>query len=216
VLFPRAAGVLSALGGQHCDIVREVSAPHATSSRDFDFAGVASTLALLRERLAAFAADLPRALAGEVSTRYFVEARYAHQVWDLAIPVEEEGVPDDAALARLVERFGEAHERIFAVREPGQRIELSQWRGRVAVVTDKPRVDAARRPAPGAAAHARRAFFPELGEIEVPVHLGGDLAPGAIVDGPALLVEPETTIVIYPGWQAAVTAHGNYMLAATT
>ncbi|MGD0452079.1 MAG: hydantoinase/oxoprolinase family protein [Solirubrobacteraceae bacterium] len=227
VLVPRAAGVLSAFGGQHSDIVREVTAPHVTSSEDFDFAGVSATLQRLRERMLAFEAELPAGLAGEVRRRYFVEARYAYQVWDLSIPLEGEQIADEQQLARLIESFHDAHERIFAVREPGQRIELSQWKGRVVVGTAKPPL-AARRAHGSAAAHAndgaanggpggrasssRVAFFPELGEVEIPVHLGAQLAPEATVAGPALVIEPETTIVVYPGWTAHVSALGNYRL----
>jgi N-methylhydantoinase A len=212
VLIPRAAGVLSAFGGQHSDIVRELTAPHVASSQAFDFAGVRATLARLRERMAAFESKLPAGVAGTVRRRYFVEARYAHQVWDLSIPLEGDGIEDEHALARLLERFHDAHERIFAVREPGQRIEMSQWKGRVSAATAKPPLGAARVPGNGALPAPRIAFFPELGEVEIPVHLGDRLAPGTAVAGPALVIEPETTIVVYPGWRAHVSALGNYKL----
>ncbi len=44
------------------------------------------------------------------------------------------------------------------------------------------------------------------------MYLGEQLAPGASAAGPALLIEPETTIVVYPGWTAHVSALGNYRL----
>jgi N-methylhydantoinase A len=213
VLVPRAAGVLSAFGGQHSDIVREMTAPYVTNSKQFDYDGVAATLRSLRERMLAFESELPAGLAGEVSRRYFVEARYAYQVWDLSIPLEGEQIADEAALARLIESFHDAHERIFAVREPGQKIELSQWKGRVVVETAKPPLAAARELSRNGAAPERRvAYFPELGEVEIPVHLGAALPAGASVTGPALVIEPETTIVVYPGWTARVSDLGNYRL----
>jgi N-methylhydantoinase A len=215
VLIPRAAGVLSAFGGQHSDIVREVTAPFVTNSQAFDFAGVEETLDGLRERMQAFESELPEGIAGAVQRRYFVEARYAYQVWDLSIPLEGEGIEDEAALGALIESFHDAHERIFAVREPGQKIELSQWKGRVVASTAKPPLSAGREGAgdvqPGAAGH-RPAFFPELGEVQIPVYLGEQLAPGSSAVGPALVIEPETTIVVYPGWSAHVSDLGNYRL----
>jgi N-methylhydantoinase A len=217
VLIPRAAGVLSAFGGQHSDIVREMTAPFVTNSKDFDFAGVRRTLQSLRARMLAFESQLPAGLAGEVQRRYFVEARYAYQVWDLSIPLEGEGVEDAVALERLIESFHDAHERIFAVREPGQKIEMSQWKGRVIVDTAKPPLAARRdlgaaETPDGSAPQGRVAFFPELGEVEIAVHLGSQLAPGASVAGPALVIEPETTVVVYPGWTAHVSELGNYRL----
>jgi N-methylhydantoinase A len=214
VLIPRAAGVLSAFGGQHSDIVREVTAPHFADSQAFDFAGVKATLQGLRERMLSFESELPEGLAGAVHRRYFVEARYAYQVWDISIPLEGEGVQDEQALELLIESFHDAHERIFAVREPGQKIEMSQWKGRVIADTAKPPLQTTREQAgPGAAAPGTRpAFFPELGVVDIPVYLGEQLEPGASAAGPALLIEPETTIVVYPGWTAHVSALGNYRL----
>jgi N-methylhydantoinase A len=212
VLIPRAAGVLAAYGGQHSDIVREVTAPFATSSEDFDFEGVKETVAELRERMVAFEAGLPAGLAGEVERRYSVESRYAYQVWDIPISLEGEGVADDGALQSLTESFHDAHERIFAVREPGQKVEMNQWKGRIVVTTAKPPVAAHRDGASGGDGARRLAFLPELGEVEIPVHRGAELASGEQVEGPALVIEPETTIVVYPGWTAHVTGLGNYRL----
>jgi len=212
VLVPRAAGVLAAFGGQHSDIVREVTAPFATSSEDFDFDGVRETVEALRERLLGFESELPPGLGGEVQRRYSVEARYAYQVWDIPIALEGEGVGDEGALERLVASFHDAHERIFAVREPGQKVEMNQWKGRVTVTTAKPPVAAMRDGAMPGEAPRRTAFLPELGEVEIPVHLGANLGSGTPVEGPALVIEPETTIVVYPGWTAHVTELGNYRL----
>jgi N-methylhydantoinase A len=87
--------------------------------------------------------------------------------------------------------------------------------------TAKPPLAAGGRASPGAGAGAgdggapprpRMAFFPELGEVEIPVHLGGELAPGRTLAGPALVIEPETSIVVYPGWSAHVSKLGNYKL----
>jgi N-methylhydantoinase A len=38
------------------------------------------------------------------------------------------------------------------------------------------------------------------------------LEPGATVAGPAVIEEPTTTIVVYPGWNAAVTDGGDYLM----
>jgi N-methylhydantoinase A len=213
VLIPRAAGVLSAFGGQHSDIVREVTAPFVTNSLDFDFEGVRATLARLAERLASFESELPPGVAGETQRRYFVEARYAYQVWDLSIPLEGDGVQDAESLERLIESFHSAHQRIFAVREPGQKIELSHWKGRVLASTPKPPLGVVREPGSGKGGWSTRlAYFPELGEVEIAVHLGEQLTGSSTVRGPALIIEPETTIVVYPGWSAQVTSLGNYKM----
>ena len=47
---------------------------------------------------------------------------------------------------------------------------------------------------------------------DTPVHDRGDLAAGATVDGPAIIVEATGTNVIEPGWRAEMTAAGDLVL----
>ena len=44
----------------------------------------------------------------------------------------------------------------------------------------------------------------------MPVFRGGDLGYGDAVHGPAIIVEPTTTIVVLPGYEAKVTKYNNY------
>jgi N-methylhydantoinase A len=56
------------------------------------------------------------------------------------------------------------------------------------------------------------AYFQETGLAPVQRYDGTSLPQGAQVEGPALIREPTTTVVIYPGSIATVTALGNYLL----
>ena len=163
--------------------------------------------------MVAFEAELPAGLGGDGERRYSVEARYAYQVWDIPIPLAGEGVGDEGELESLVESFHDAHERIFAVREPGQKVEMNQWKGRVVVTTAKPpvaahREDAGRRRGAAADRPSCRSWARSRSRSTC----GAQLGPETPVEGPALVIEPETTIVVYPGWTAHVTELGNYRL----
>jgi N-methylhydantoinase A len=57
-----------------------------------------------------------------------------------------------------------------------------------------------------------KAYFEESGSLETPVFLGEQLWPGAHLAGPAIIEEPTTTIVVYPGTTADVTSGHNYLL----
>ena len=48
----------------------------------------------------------------------------------------------------------------------------------------------------------------------MPRYDGGLLAAGTRIDGPAIIREPTTTVVVYPASTAVVTPFGNYILAA--
>jgi N-methylhydantoinase A len=46
------------------------------------------------------------------------------------------------------------------------------------------------------------------------VYSGTALGPRQAILGPAIIEEPFTTVVVYPGQRAVVDAGGNYVIAA--
>ncbi|RJF91281.1 hydantoinase/oxoprolinase family protein [Sphingomonas cavernae] len=53
------------------------------------------------------------------------------------------------------------------------------------------------------------------GYADTPIFLGCDLQPGHIVNGPAIIEESFTTIVVYPGWKTIVDIAGDYEMTRT-
>ena len=58
----------------------------------------------------------------------------------------------------------------------------------------------------------RSAYFGNAGRIDTPIFRGAELKPGAQVRGPAIIEEPTTTLVVYPGMSARLSASENYIL----
>jgi 5-oxoprolinase (ATP-hydrolysing) len=78
--------------------------------------------------------------------------------------------------------------------------------------TTAPPADASpARPPP--ASQAR--FFSGGGWHDAAVHLRDWLAPGAAVDGPALIIEPHQTIVVEPGWRAEIAPRNDVVMTRT-
>jgi N-methylhydantoinase A len=57
----------------------------------------------------------------------------------------------------------------------------------------------------------RQAFFGEEW-LATPVHDGPAVATGTTIDGPALIEEPFTVVVVPPGWSATLADHAAYEL----
>ena len=115
----------------------------------------------------------------------------------------------------LEQTFHETHRRVFAVDEPGQYLECLVWKARATAVTVKPSVSArvvATRDGREETATRGLAYFRDLGAIETTLHSGVHLPPGTRIAGPAIIREPTTTVVVYPGSTATVTPLGNYLL----
>ena len=214
VILPRLASALSACGMQYSDIVFEATRSRFSDDRNFDIAGVNRALEEIEAELAAFRRGLKGAEGAEARIELLVEARYRAQVWELDTVLPKVRINDAADIAALAEAFHQTHERVYAVRDEGSPVEFVNWKGRIAIrlfaPPPPPDVTAtAYRPAPDT---ERPCFFLETGRAATPVYRGSMLQPGAQIAGPAIIEEPTTTIVVYPGLSAALSAAGNYIL----
>ena len=156
---------------------------------------------------------LPTVLPEQVRKSYFVEARYQSQVWERETELPSRDIVSPEDVARLAEAFHQTHERIYAIRDPRSAVEFVNWKGRVAVrTTDRPaRAETLPTPVSANPLNRRPAFF-GVGVVDTPVYRGSALPPGAVVVGPAVIEEPTTTIVIYPGMSARVSAAGHFIV----
>jgi N-methylhydantoinase A len=58
----------------------------------------------------------------------------------------------------------------------------------------------------------RSAYFGGIGRVETPIYHGKSLRRGAHIAGPAIIEEPTTTLVVYPGMSARLSDADNYLL----
>jgi N-methylhydantoinase A len=214
VLVPRMAGALSACGAQYTDVVTEFSTNQVTKSDQFDFAGVNTALAGLEASMEEFKAGLQARGISSFRFQFFVEARYQYQVWELEVPLAGPRFQSAAEVAAVVSSFHAAHESIFAVSEVDRHVEFIQWKGRVTGELSRPPLKPVEKTTAVAPVPSRKAqaYFTATGSIEIPLYRGETLGPGTEIAGPALIVEPITTLVLYPGSRATVTKFNNYMV----
>jgi N-methylhydantoinase A len=215
VLVPRAAGTLSACGGLFSDIVAEFSVSQRADTARFDYGAVNAGL----ERLASQIDELFASLgtpADQQEREFFVEARYPYQVWELEVPLRAGRFDSPADVEAMIADFHRAHERVFAVSEPGQQIECIYWKGRATARLSKPALPAldGRADRPPVPVGVLPAWFGGLGAVDVPRFHHDAFVPGHEVPGPAIIHEPTTTVVVHPGWEATITPTGDYLLTA--
>lgn len=216
VLMPSTAGALSACGAHFSDIVSEVKRSRFTMTDAFDFAAVNDTLAAIRQELGAFAERLRQRGLDDFDEKLSVEARYAGQIWEIEIPLNSDTFRGAADVDRLVANFHDEHERIFAVRDPDNPLECINWKGRIAALRHSRAMAGAvadittHRPEPHV---VRDAYFGDIRAEACPTRIfyGDELRPGAEIEGPAIIEEATSTLVVYPDMTVTVTANGHYL-----
>jgi N-methylhydantoinase A len=206
VVYPRDAGTLSAWGMLFCDVVHDVSRSRLLR---LDAAALAPLQALAAELMAEGRSRLERDGIDVPAREYALwgELRYAGQASEIAVPFDVV-TPDAATLAAAVARFHDLHEAAYAHSSTHDLPELVTLR-----VTATGRLPMPREPedrgaqAPPSPKRTRRAHLDGAWH-EVPVYQRDAVAPGARLNGPAIVEEPYAVIVLPTGWSLNCTATG--------
>jgi len=209
VLLPGQAGVVCATGGLVSDIRRDFSSSLYTRSSQFDHEGVNDLLDNLREQGESFQ-DRAKIPEEDRTMRYYTEARYPSQVWELPVELDGAQLGSDA-YETLSEQFHQVHEETYGFRMD-QDVEFIYWRVEaIGETTDRepPTVETTHDSAEAARHNERKAYF--NGETKTtPAYRADRLSPGDGMSGPAVVDADNTTIILPPRSELTVTGSGNY------
>jgi len=200
------AGVLSAYGMGLAD---QVAMREASLEAPLDATGIA----LAAQRLATLAQQAADEVHAQGVAREDVKLRrryhLRYQGTDTALVVEE---ADEAAMRAA---FDAAYRQRYAFLMPGKPLVIEAVSVEAIGEGERlpePHAQAALRdhaPAPHAAVRMHAPGEDGASRWhEAALHLRESLAPGARIDGPAVIAERNATTVVEPGWQARMSAQG--------
>lgn len=210
-LIPRYPGVTSALGCVIADMRHDFVLTVNRLLDELDVDALAGDL----QRLAQEGAALVERSQVQFTGRDMVvelDMSYVGQTHTVAVPLAA-GALDAAAIHAAFEaRYRTAYGRLL------EGIAMRVLNLRVAVIGRRPKLDLMRL-APrkdgsiAAAKRGTRRVYVDGGFADAPVYARVDLPAGAVVAGPAMLEQPDTTIFIDPGLVGTLDRFGNVVLA---
>jgi N-methylhydantoinase A len=214
IVVPTGAGVGSAVGMLAAPVAYEVARSLYQRVRDLDPALVNSHLEAMRAEAYGV---VERSSGGTpLSESRTAHMRYVGQGHEIAVPLDDRPL-QLADRQRLQDVFESEYRRQFARIIPGLDAEVLSWALSVSARVEQPTpvTPPPRQPTP-APIGRRSVFDPGSGAfVEALVFRREDLKPGARIEGPALVVEDETTTVVAPAFSAIVNAIGYLVLERT-
>jgi N-methylhydantoinase A len=212
VLVPARPGILSAFGVAIADIVKDYSRTVMLRGDDVN----RSRLEEEFHGMEGFARDELRGEGlpdGDMVARRFLDARYVGQSFELTIDY-----PADTGRGNLEryirDSFYTAHLRRFGYADKKEPVEIVSIRMKMELEMDKPQSVAQ---SPGSADSSAA----KMGEAEVVFASGPSITPlydreklvsGAHIQGPGLVIQMDSTVVITPEWSGTVDPYGNLVL----
>jgi len=214
VLVPRSAPMFSALGLLVADYVVNLVRSYVVSLEAADIDRMSMIMKGLVEDAVAELA--PAGLAAEqVTWTLSLELCYTGQNFEMSVPVPEDTDLAHETLQSIAARFHAQHERergfSFTDRVPllrGLRIVAQGRTPKPARLTARPGVGE-----PAAARTGSRVVRFDTGPEEVSIYDGSRLRPGVVIEGPAVVEEPFTVVVLCAGDVAHLDENGNYDIA---
>jgi N-methylhydantoinase A len=215
VLVPRVSSGLCAFGEAIADAKHTFVGSYPSPLPEVDAAGLEAMLAELEERGRSRLREEGFAEDQMWSERY-LDMKYIDQVHQCSVKIPDVTIAAER-LGEIADAFHARHEALYTYCERDNTPELLNLE-----VTVYGRGTLPGRGEAGEAGEAtgtgepptRAARFAEDPEtpVETPVHRGGEIPAGATIVGPAIVEEPTTTIVVFPGWELRLVAPDLYRM----
>lgn len=214
VIIPTNAAVFSAWGMLLTDIRRDYTLT-ALGALDADAAEpLARQFAEMQQHAREdFAANGMN--EAEMTFGHYADLRYVGQEHTVKVPVDLAALRREGGVAALAGRFHADHETRYTFRLPAAGIEVVNFHlvASVHVVKPKPQL----RPAGNAQVGdtllgRRRVFFEHHGELDAAVHDAALLEPGMKLQGPAVVQDAASSLVLPPRHRLGVDSYGNFII----
>jgi N-methylhydantoinase A len=215
VVIPPYPGITSASGLLTTDLKYDLLKTSFQISGDVDLGRMNADFADLEATLLAqYTAD--GLDPGRIEMQRSGDLRYVGQGYELRVTIPS-GDLDDNSMEVVWREFSARHEAEYGHAFPENSIEIVNIR--LSGMGSMPKISRRNVTGGGPAASALVRtgscvfrFEDRLQEFETGYYRRDELAEGAVVDGPAVILQQDTTVVVPPTWRAKIVIGGNMIL----
>jgi N-methylhydantoinase A len=217
IISPLAAGVMSALGFLVTPVSNDFVRTYMCRLDEVDWQRANELLEDMERR------GLEQVVAGgvapsEITVTRTADMRYARQGREINVPLPN-GKLSAGSVATITQSFHSAYQELYSRHLTNVPIEIVSWK----VLTSGPRptvqfrnVESGRNRSESALKGRREVYFAEYkGFSDCPVYDRYRMGPGFALDGPAVVEEKESTLVVGPGGKLKIDDYLNAIVEFT-
>jgi N-methylhydantoinase A len=209
IIFPFGAGVMSAVGFLTAplafDFVRSSPAP----LEQMDWATVNAMLTEMEDE---GRSRLSKSLGDEqVTNRRWADMRYRKQGFDIRVPVPA-GKLGPESVAAITASFERVYTTLYGHTVPNTSVDVMSWR--VICAGPKPNLSlpVTSKKSDNPRKGSRKIYIPDAGMVDVPVYDRYRLGAGDRLQGPAVIEERESTVVVNGPGEISVDQNRNLIV----
>ena len=150
----------------------------------------------------------------KINTYRSLEMRYVGQIHECTVNIDFFEITEET-LQNIKEAFHNRHEELYTYSEKDSPVELVNIESTIYGRIDRPNYSELENKGQinDALKISRNLIFSEKGNVlKTPVYDGNKLSPGNLIDGPAVVEEDTTTLVIENGWFLELHKSGTYII----
>ena len=213
LIVPPGAGVGSAIGFLKAPFSFEATRGLFQRMDMFDAEAVNDALTEMEAEARAFVDG--GAGGADTEIRLTAQMRYSGQGWEIPVVLPHKAFAE-TDVDMILSAFKDAYRTLFGRTIQGLSVEVTNWL--LTVSTALPEAERVARHKNGAdatAARHRRFFDAALrAEVEAREVERSNMSPGRVVDGPAIIVESETSTIVTSAYRAVGQGDGSLLLLA--
>lgn len=213
ILIPPHAGLASALGLLVTDFIHDSVQTYLTTSEEANLDIVELQLRQMEMRAHALLVEEGVGEDDIVQIRSF-DMRYAGQSHELEVNLEGRTL-NPATIAGAVEAFHAKHETTYGFSRPSEKTEIVNLRVKSIGVTPKPILETKpeeKSNPTNILKEKRPVYYPSGRILECPVYERNRLLPCTLLEGPAVIEDYDSTILLHPGDHCRVDTHLNLII----
>ena len=213
VIAPSSPGVASAYGLLVADFKNDYARTSVQKPPNYDLRAMEEVYLGLEGEAARWL-DAESVPADRRELTRSADLRYAHQGFEVTVELQGRKV-DSASLDATIQTFHREHDRLFgfSLDQPVEIVTVrATARGQLESAAMAPLSRGLSSPGESMLGQ-RQVYFEDTGGfVSCGIYDRAKIAPGSTVDGPAILENIDSTVIIDPGWRARIDDYGNCIM----